>query len=452
MTILNRTIFTRDNLEVLRGMNTGSVDLVYLDPPFNSRKPWSAPIGSKAAGAAFKDTWTLSDIDVLDHELLRASNPKLHDVVLAGNAAGGKATMSYLMYMSVRLVELRRVLKPSGSLYLHCDPTESHSLKLMLDVLFGREMFRNEIVWKRTSGKSNVRKKFGSVTDRVLFYSGQPINTEDLKVPFEEEYIRKRYIYDDEDGRGPYMTDNLRPPTPSGGYDYELAGVEGPWRFKEQKMLELHQDRRIWMRKGRVPRRKIYLSETKGRVPTDLWDDIPPVNSQALDDTGYPTQKPVDLMKRIIQASSNEGDVVLDPFCGCATTAIAAEALGRQWVGIDLSVKAVELVNLRLREDLDLDIVATHRTDVPARTDLGKLPKPSTHKQGLYGEQGGDCNGCGTHFRIVDFHIDHIVPKSKGGTDVRSNLQLLCGNCNLRKGKGTMSALMTKLLADRGIR
>ena len=406
MTILNRTIFTRDNLEVLRGMNTGSVDLVYLDPPFNSKKPWSAPIGSKAAGAAFKDTWTLKDIDVLDHERLRATNRKLHDVILAGGQAGGDSTLSYLMYMSVRLVELQRVLKPEGSLYLHCDPTESHSLKLMLDVIFGRDLFRNEIVWGYT-GPGNVRKHFPRKHDIIFFYSGKDatFNLDDIRVPYKG--------------------------------DFSLGNVgniknEGLTTEERKQLSQTFKDR--------------------GKVVEDYWTDIPAIwYMKKAERVGYPTQKPVALLKRIIQASSNEGDVVLDPFAGCATAAVAAEDLGRQWVGIDLSDKAAELVKYRLREHLGLFYDVIHRTDIPARTDLGKLPKPSTHKQGLYGEQGGDCNGCGTHFRIVDFHIDHIVPKSKGGTDHRTNLQLLCGNCNLRKGNKSMSVLMTKLLADRGI-
>ena len=401
MTILNRTIFTRDNLEVLRGMNTGSVDLVYLDPPFNSKKPWSAPIGSKAAGAAFKDTWTLKDIDVLDHERLRATSRKLHDVILAGGAAGGDSTLSYLMYMSVRLVELRRVLKAEGSLYLHCDPTESHSLKLMLDVIFGRSNFLNEIIWfyDDTPG-GRTSPWFPRKHDVILSYA----------VKMKSHTFNKAAVK----------------------IDILPASVE---RYKTARTL------------GGVATTG---GDASGKCPEDVWK-IPSVKGNSNQAVGYPTQKPVALLKRIIKASSNEGDVVLDPFAGCATAAVAAEDLGRQWVGIDLSDKAAELVKYRLREHLGLFYDVIHRTDIPARTDLGKLPKPSTHKQGLYGEQGGDCNGCGTHFRIVDFHIDHIVPKSKGGTDHRTNLQLLCGNCNLRKGNKSMSVLMTKLLADRGI-
>ena len=403
---VNRTIFTGDNLEVLRGFNSASVDLVYLDPPFNSKKAWNAPIGSKAAGAAFKDTWTLSDIDKQTHDRLRTSHRDLHDVILAARAAGGNSTMSYLLMMSERLLELRRVLKPEGSLYLHCDPTESHSLKLMLDVIFGRDNFRNEIVWGYRGG-GVPGNAFARKHDIILFYANG-----------EGNIFNKQYV--------PYSDASQKLVKARGG-----TSIDGKPRDLE-----------------------------RGAAMPDWWADLNALQTWSKERTGYPTQKPVALLKRIIKASSNPDDVVLDPFAGCATAAVAAEDLGRQWVGIDLSDKAAELVKYRLEEHLGLFYDINHhiadrehpRFEAPIeRTDLGRLPKPSTHKKSLYGEQGGDCNGCGLHMRLVDFHVDHIVPKSKGGTDVRSNLQLLCGNCNLRKGKGSMSKLMAKLLAERGI-
>ena len=182
----------------------------------------------------------------------------------------------------------------------------------------------------------------------------------------------------------------------------------------------------------------------------DIFTDIGKLEAQAKEKVGYPTQKPVALLERIIRASSNEGDIVLDPFAGCATTAIAAERLNRQWAGIDISPQAAELIRYRLDKELGLaGSLAIHRTDIPARTDQGRLPAPATYKNELYGEQAGICRGCGEWFRIENFHIDHIVPRKHGGTDHRENLQLLCGHCNSRKGTGTMSELMTKLLAAR---
>lgn len=410
--VVNRTIFTGDNLHILRGLNTNSVDLIYLDPPFNSKKDWNAPIGSAAAGAAFKDTWHLSDIDELWHEQLRAQNPGLHDVILAARASGGDSTMSYLIMMAPRLVEMKRVLKSSGSIYLHCDPTESHGLKLVMDTIFRRDNFRREIVWSTedVSGFKSKAQNWVRGQDVILFYARPGAAFNKQYHPLADSTIRR---YDKEDDRGRY---------------------------------------KIYRPKN-GPERKVYLSSSRGRPMSSVWTDIP--SFQTVNNTGemvgYPTQKPLKLLERIIQASSNEGDVVLDPFCGCATACIAAERLGRQWIGIDLSAKAAELVEYRMAEQLGLmSTLAVHRTDQPRRTDLGDLPPYQSWKTTLYGEQDGDCNGCGEHFTSArHFDVDHIVPKKHGGTDHKSNLQLLCGNCNSRKGTGSMSALMVKLLKGR---
>ena len=392
----NRTIFTGDNLEVLRRMNTGSVDLVYLDPPFNSNRNYSAPIGSLDAVAKFKDAWTLDDIDELDHEQLRDQHPALHDVILAARLAGGDSTMSYLLMMAARLIELQRVLKPTASIYLHCDPTASHYLKMVMDVVFGRDNFRNEVIWGyRTQGVG--KKYWPKKHDVLLFYSKGESWT--FYPQMERQYYEKAFRHTLIDDKGRHYVDTYR--------------------------------RSVWDH-----------------------DETRPVISQGKERTGYPTQKPTALLERIIKASSNEGDVVLDPFCGCATTAIAAEKLGRQWVGIDLSPLAYQLVKQRLGSQLDLpDLEPVERTGKHLeRTDFGKLPPYKSHKPALYGEQAGDCNGCGVHFPLVNFDVDHIVPRSKGGSDHKSNLQLLCGNCNSRKGAGSMSDLMVKLLKERGVR
>ena len=405
MNIQNRTIFTGDNLQVLRGINTDSVDLIYLDPPFNSKRDWNAPIGSKAAGAAFKDTWTLSDIDRQWHEQLRAVNRPLHDVILAAQGAGGNSTMSYLLMMAPRLLELQRVLKPSGSIYLHCDPTESHALKLVLDTIFGRDCFRNEIIWGYPPGGRAPKRGFHRKHDVILYYAHTDGPWNPPYGPMTEA-ARKKFHYTDADGR----------------------------RYKDYKG------------------NRTYLDQIPGRPVPSWWTDIPSLGqvTNSPERVGYPTQKPLALLRRIIEASSNPGDVVLDPFCGCATAAIAAEELGRQWIGIDLSAKAAELVELRLHEQLGLTAtLAHHRTDLPQRTDLGDLPPPRTWKTALYGEQEGHCAGCRHHFEARHLEVDHVVPRKTGGTDHRSNLQLLCGNCNRRKGAGSMSEFMVKLLAKR---
>ena len=201
-----------------------------------------------------------------------------------------------------------------------------------------------------------------------------------------------------------------------------------------------------WPKRGAgFPRLKRYAKALGGRRVNDVFEDIPPVNSQAQERTGYPTQKPLGLLDRIIKASSNPGDVVLDPFCGCATACVSAESLGRQWIGIDLSPVAATLVESRLRDQFGIFAEIHHRMDIPRRTDLGNLPNYRTHKHELFGKQEGHCGGCRMMFPFRNFEIDHVIPRAKGGSDHVDNLQLLCGACNRAKGTGTQAELITKL-------
>ena len=296
----NRTLFTGDNLTVMRGMNTGSVDPIYLDPPFNSKRDYAAPIGSQAAGAEFKDTWTLDDIDVEWINLIEDKHPHLYRVLMA---AGSNSDKSYLAYMAVRLLECHRLLADTGSIYLHCDPTMSHYLKLVMDAIWGRSNFRNEIVWHYhmgTAPKADFRRKH----DIILRYSAtsqyMPVA---VRVP---RRMEGRYNHTDEDGRR-----------------YHINGAG----------------------------KRFY--EDEGVMPDDVWSyladpSFTQLNSQAKERTGYPTQKPLKLLERIIAASSNPGDVVFDPFCGCATTLVAAEQTGREWIGCDISQRAIEIARERL--------------------------------------------------------------------------------------------------------
>ncbi|MCY3831557.1 MAG: DNA methyltransferase [Chloroflexi bacterium] len=399
----HQTMWTGDNLPILRGMNSDSVDLIYADPPFNSKANYAAPVGSQAAGAAFKDTWGLSDVDAEWVNLIEAKHPRVHRVLLAAMTDGDKA---YLVYMAARLLELRRVLKASGSIYLHCDPTMSHYLKLLMDAVFGRANFRNEVIWQRHRGfKRRTAKQFTQKNDSVLFYakSVEHVHFQTQFVPHKPEYVRR--FRKDADGR--LYRDDVNP--------------------------------------TRGGRRRIYLDETDGDIVDNVWIDIPPVNPNAKERVGYPTQKPLALLKRMIAASAPPNGMVLDPFCGCATACIAAEQLGRQWIGIDISPKAAELVTLRMRDELGLFYQGTVRRDIPRRTDLGPLPTPRSHRNALYGEQGGDCAGCGEHFRLANLEVDHIVARAAGGTDHVENLQLLCGACNRVKGDRGMAYLRVKL-------
>ena len=438
----NRTMWTGDNLDIMRGMNSESVDLIYLDPPFNSKHDYAAPIGSEAAGAEFKDTWTLNDVAVEWHGLIAEENPKLYKVI---DATMTKSDKAYIIYMAIRLLEMRRILKSTGSIYLHCDPTMSHYLKLVMDAIIGRKNFRSEIIWKRTSGHSDS-KTLGSVHDTILYYTKTDNFTYNQQhIQYEKSYVMRRYKHKDPDGRR-WMDDNLTAKGLSGGgYEYEYKGKKSLWRVSPEKMKELDAENRLYFTSKGGIRIKRYLDEMSGLPINDVWTDIPPVNSRAKERVGYPTQKPIAFLDRIVQASSNPNDVVLDPFCGCATACIAAEKNVREWVGIDISPKAVDLVKSRMVKELGMFGQVIHRTDILKRTDIVDFPVYKTHKHTLYGLQEGRCNGCNLHFPFRNFTIDHIVPQARGGQDHIENLQLLCGACNSMKGTGTMAELLAKL-------
>ena len=448
----NQTIWTGDNLDVMRGMNSASVDLIYLDPPFNSNANYAAPIGSLAAGAAFKDTWGLDEINLAWHGLIQHDHPGLYAMLQAVRQIRGDSMMAYLIYMIPRLMEMHRLLKTTGSLYLHCDQTASHYLKMTMDAIFGKDNFRREITWKRTTSKNDAKRIYPNLIDTIFVYSaGDKFTFNPQYMPFNEigtaEYSRK-----DADGRA-YCLGDITAPGSSRRFEFLGVVPKREWRFSREKLEEMYQDGRIVQSKpGAIPRHKMYLDESKGVIVGNIWTDIKVLNSRSKERTGYPTQKPLALLRRIIETSSNPGDVVLDPFCGCATACIAAQMEGRQWVGIDISSKAAELTLHRCREELKLESVnIIHRTDNPHRTDLGDVvPYASTqNKNLLFGEQNGYCNACGTQFDKQHLTFDHIIPRSKGGTDHISNLQLLCGNCNSTKGNRSQEWLLARLL-DKG--
>ncbi len=417
----------------MRGIDSETIDLIYLDPPFNTGKQWHAPIGSDAEGASFNDIWAWDDIAEAEGETLATSVKRqwLNDlrvespvraVVETAESTAGEEMSAYLAFMAMRLVEMQRVLKPTGSIYLHCDPTASHYLKTILDAILEPKNFQNEIIWSYRRWPS-VQARFQRMHDVILFYS-RDANSTDRVFNVELEPLAQSSVKRFQ-GKKPYQAPGAT--------------------------------RKEWKEGG-----------SKGTPQRDVFDlsIIAPASKER---TGYPTQKPLALLERIIKASSNLGDVVLDPFCGCATACVAAEKLGRQWIGIDVSEMAALLCIDRI-EKMQNETGQTnfgipyhdpiHRMDIPERTDqpaqIDDLPIPleigkDVVKQRLYDKQQGVCNGCERHFtpEFADLmDLDHIKARSKGGQHTWSNVQLLCRTCNVRKGSGSMAQLKKKLAQE----
>ena len=318
----NRTIFCRDNIDVLKGINSECIDLIYLDPPFNTKKDFAAPVGSSAAGASFKDIFKKEDIKEEWLQTIKEDNEKLTSFLTGIKNIDGRKSYNfcYLVYMAIRLIECHRVLKDTGSIYLHCDPIMSHYLKILLDTVFFENNFRNEITWYYTNA-SRGKRNFAKAHDIIFWYSKS-----------------EKYIFNRNDVLQKFQSGMTK------------------WRYTKggQKGKEM----------------------PKGKTPDDVIT-LPSLNAMSKERTGYPTQKPLAMLERIIKASSNKKDIVLDPFCGCATTCIAAEKLDRQWIGIDVSVKAYELVKERLKKEISPDLFeqvkeVAFSTDPPHRTDDGK--------------------------------------------------------------------------------
>ena len=400
------------------------VDLIYLDPPFNKNRMFSAPIGSKAAGASFKDMWTWKDVDEYYLDSLADNFPALANYIISVGEVHSKSMMAYLTYMSQRIIEMHRILKDTGSLYLHCDTTASHYLKHLLDSIFGKKNFRNEIIWyyRRWSAESN---RFQRMHDTILFYGKSNTSTFNRQSiePTEGQKTKQERGYD----RNSVLIDGRRQPQL---IVYDQQKVDAAVQAGKLNLKDFA---------------RTVIVEKEGTTMPDVWE-IPFLNSRAKERTGYPTQKPLALLNRIIQASSNEDDLVMDPFCGCATTCVAAQQLKRKWIGIDLGHSVVDILVQRLKDAsgrLFRDFVSTEQ--VPQRTDVQRVQPTESVKQRLYKEQKGKCKACGEDFKIWNLEIDHILPKSKGGGDYYENYQLLCGNCNRIKGDRPMEYLRMKI-------
>ncbi len=457
LNVPNRTLFHGDNLPFLRGLNSESIHLIATDPPFNKGRDFHATPDSLARGAKFQDRWSWDD-DVEGEWLDQITDdwPKVMNVINGSRDSFGDDMGAFLSLMAVRLIEMRRVLRKDGSIYLHCDPTASHYLKQLMDAVFGNANFRNEIVWKRSHPKGLAFTRFASNHDVILVYGA---NRDAIWNPMYVDNPRAHHQYNliEEGTERRYQLTSLLNPNPDRpNLTYEFKGVTRVWRWTRERMEQADRDGLIVVpREGQgVPRLKRYLDEQEGIPIGDTWDDIPIAAGK--ERVGYPTQKPLALYERIISASSNEGDIVLDPFAGCATTPIAAERLRRQWVGMDIWDGAYNVVKQRMEDNRQLltdpNPQIHYVTAPPERTDEAEEavpflqvterykepagPKMSRQEmfEHLIAQNGQKCQGCDRAFDDPRYlQLDHNTPRADGGINHITNRVLLCGPCNMLK-------------------
>lgn len=454
-------------------MNSGSVDLIATDPPFNSKRIYNAPLGSKAANQQFDDRWKWDEVTDEWHDLIATDHPTIKKLietavivengnvdVKTGKINTGRIQNSiaaFLAWMAPRLIEMHRILKPTGSLYLHCDSSANSYLKLLLDAVFGRNQFRDEIIWHRTGGaaKGSQHKKrsFGKDCDTIYHYTKTDRYVHNgVYRSLSEEEAKKKFPKIDDQGRRyntatPIFCAPSMGPRPNLCYTYKDESrnidVTNPhpsgWRVSKEELRKMDENGEIIWHPTKRPKRKALLSNYKGEPCGCLWTDIPPVVGKKRSD--WKTEKPVKLYERIIMASSNPGDIVLDPFAGCATTCVAAEILNRSWVGIDIDPVAEQITKTRLfdvsglNQEIDNSFLSIKKHP-PARTDI-TLMSPDKMRLYLWKRQGQRCANpycsLGVLKRVVDLELDHIIPRSRGGPDDISNRIGLCSNCNRRK-------------------
>ena len=407
---MNNRLYYGDNLEVLRlHVKDETVDLVYLDPPFKSNQDYNILFAEKDGSAAsaqfraFEDTWEWNQDSASTYEQLVETGGRVSDVMQAFRRfLGTNDMLAYLTMMAPRIVELRRVLKSTGSLYLHCDPTASHYLKILLDAIFEPQNFRNEIIWKRTSSHNDAHRRFGIQNDSILLFSKSDEATFNRAyAPYSAAYVKSHYSMVDEKGRR-YTTRDLRSPGPRPNLTYEYKGYKphpNGWSVSRELMGELDAKGLLYFPKskdGRI-RVKRYLDEMPGTPFGNVWDDISPINSQAQERLGYPTQKPEALLERIIEASSNKGDIILDPFCGCGTAISVAQRLERKWIGIDITHLAMGLIKSRLRDAFGDEVARSYRVigEPASLPDAAELAKEDPYQfqwwaLGLVGARSAD--------------------------------------------------------------
>ena len=510
----NRTLFHGDNLDFLRAMNSNSVHLIATDPPFNKGRDFHATPDSLTSGASFHDRWSW-DKDVHQEwvDQIMDDWPHVMHVIEGSRKSYGDDMGAFLCYMAVRLLEMHRILRDDGSLYLHCDTTASHYLKELLDAVFGWKNFKNQIIWRRT-GSHNSADRFGPIHDVILFYAKPQYEHRVQFSPYLRGHVAEYFKKSDQRGR--YWTNSIHgsgirkgesgkpwrgyDPTAVGRHwaiprDLVLAFGIDPSLPQHEKLDALHMLGLIDLPSvgsNSLPTYRQYLTDSPGQPIQDLWV-YQPHTKGALQDTeneidkdvrwipkrdkkertGYPTQKPLGLYGRIIQSSSNEGDIVLDPFAGCATTCVAAEKLSRQWVGIDFWDKVHEVIVERLEKEgllgqFELGEI-NYTAETPERTDSGehsspflktkkridepKGPKMSRKEmyEYLLEQHGSICQGCGREFDDARYlELDHNTPRSDRGLNHISNRILLCGPCNKAKSNTLTLSGLRKLNKKNG--
>lgn len=383
----DNTLYYGDNLEVLRlHIDDESVDLVYLDPPFKSNQNYNVLFAdqdgtrSPAQIRAFEDTWRWDQSSAAAYEEVVESGGRSSQVMQAFRTFLGENDMlAYLAMMAPRLIELRRVMKDTAGIFLHCDTAASHYLKALMDAVFGPENFRNEIIWKRTASKGLQTKRLAQNHDVILGYHKTDQASWNLDVafiPYDEENLDaktdEKYSLRDEDNRRYQLTSLINPNPDRPNLTYEFLGVTRVWRWTKSRMQKAYEEGQVVQTKpGMVPRLKRYLDEQRGKPLGDVWTDIPPINARAAERLGYPTQKPEALLERLIRLTTQPGEVVLDPFCGCGTTVAAAQKLKRKWIGIDITHLATSLIKVRLHDmygdEVEYDVIGEPTTVEGAR-------------------------------------------------------------------------------------
>jgi DNA modification methylase len=430
------TLYYGDNLDVLRSyIEPESVDLVYLDPPFQSGRDYNVIYGGESQERAFVDTWQWDSAAAAAYdEVVRSGHPVGLALQAFLRCLGHGQMLAYQSMMAVRLLELHRVLRPSGSLYLHCDPTASHYLKIVLDAIFGSANFRNEIVWRRARSHNDRKiRRFGAVHDTLLFYSKSDawlFNPQYLERDASAPKTHDLYVHTD--GKT-YRKDNCRAPGDRGPR-YEWNGHTHHWRFSPEERDRLIAERRIVYSKSGMPRVLRPIDPERGAPLQDVWNDIDAPNPGSRETLGYPTQKPLALLERIILTSSNPGDTVLDPFCGCGTTVEAAHKLGRRWMGIDITHLAIRLIKERLSLEPDSFTVIGEPADLAGAQELASHDTFQFQQWalGLIGARPPD----GTPKKGKDRGVDGVLHFQDGlGTAVRQII------VSVKSGKPKVSEL-----------